>query len=116
MHQFTDTGSPYQLYLDACDFGLTAIVQQVQRIQVKDLKRTKAYKCCDKAFKVKQLIPSLVVQITKLDNDVPENGKWGKTLDETLVSHYMYASALLCYISLPEGRVANAYGRLSVHA
>ena len=28
----------YRLYSDACDFGLAAILQQVQRIQLKDLK------------------------------------------------------------------------------
>ena len=37
----------------------------------------KAYKHCKKAFETGQLIPSLVVQITKLDNDVPKNGSWG---------------------------------------
>jgi len=66
-------GSPYRLYSDACDFILAAILQQVQKIQLKDLKGTKAYEQCDKVFKAKQPIPSLIVQITKLDNDVPEN-------------------------------------------
>ena len=27
-------GSPYQLYSKACDFGLAAILQQVQKIQL----------------------------------------------------------------------------------
>ena len=72
-------------YSDTCDFGLAAILQQVQRIQLKDLKRTKAYKHCERAFKAKQPIPALVVQITKLYNDVPKNGNWGNTLDETWV-------------------------------
>jgi hypothetical protein len=75
----------YRLYLDACDFRLAAILQQVQRIQLKDLKGTKAYERCEKAFEAEQLIPSLVGQITKLDNDVPKNGSWGKTLNETWV-------------------------------
>ena len=35
---YTKPGSPYRLYSDACDFGLAAILQQVQRIQLKDLK------------------------------------------------------------------------------
>ena len=75
--RYTKPGSPYRLYSDTCDFGLATILQQVQRIQLKDLKGMKAYKHCKKAFETGQLIPSLVVQITKLDNDVPKNGSWG---------------------------------------
>jgi RNase H-like domain found in reverse transcriptase len=29
VHRYTKPGSPYRLYLDACDFGLAAILQQV---------------------------------------------------------------------------------------
>jgi len=36
-------------------------------------------------FKAKQPIPSLIVQITKLDNNVPKNGSWAETVDETWV-------------------------------
>ena len=43
VHGYAKPGSPYRLYLDACDFGLATILQQVQRIQLKDLKGTKAY-------------------------------------------------------------------------
>ena len=32
---------PYRLYSDACDFGLAAILQQVQPIAIKDLKGTR---------------------------------------------------------------------------
>jgi hypothetical protein len=80
---YAKPGSSYGLYSDTCDFGLAAILQQVQRIQLKDLKGMKVYECCEKAFEAEQLLPSFVVQITKLDNDVPKNGNWGKTLDET---------------------------------
>jgi len=44
-------GLPYRLYSDTCDFGLAAILQQVQKVQLKDLKGTKAYERCEKAFK-----------------------------------------------------------------
>ena len=71
--KYTKPGSPYRLYLDTCDFGLAAILQQVQKIQLKDLKGTKAYEHCEKVFKANKPIPSLVVQISKLGNDVPEN-------------------------------------------
>ena len=92
---YAKPGSPYRLYLDACDFGLATILQQVQRIQLKALKRTKAYKHCERAFQAKQPIPSLVVQITKLDNDVPKNGNWGNTLDET----WVYIERVIAYWS-----------------
>ena len=36
-------GLPYRLYTDACDYGLGAILQQVQPIKVKDLKGTRIY-------------------------------------------------------------------------
>jgi|SRR5882762_1746360 hypothetical protein len=65
-------GLPDQLYSDACDLGLAAILQQVQKVQLKDLKGTKAYERCEKAFKADEPIPSLVVQISKSDNDVPK--------------------------------------------
>ena len=67
----------------------------MQRIQLKDLKGAKAYEHCEKAFEARQPIPSLVVQITKLDNDVPKNGSWGKTLDET----WVYIERLIAYWS-----------------
>ena len=81
--------------MDACDFGLATILQQVQRIQLKGLEGTKAYKQCEKAFGAEQPIPSLVVQITKLNNDVPKNGSWGKTLDET----WVYIERVITYWS-----------------
>ena len=36
-------GLPYRIYLDACDFAVAAILQQVQPIKVGDLKGTKVY-------------------------------------------------------------------------
>jgi len=56
-------GLPYRLYSDACDFGLAAILQQVQKVQLRDLKGTKAYERCEKAFRADEPVPSLVVQI-----------------------------------------------------
>ena len=43
---YAKPGSPYKLYSDACDFGLATILQQVQSIQLKDLKGRKAYERC----------------------------------------------------------------------
>ena len=63
--RYVKPGSSYRLYSDACDFGFTTILQQVQWIQLRDLKGMKAYKHCERAFEAEQPIPSLVVQITK---------------------------------------------------
>ena len=95
VRRFAKPGSPYRLYSDACDFRLAAILQQVQRNQLKDLKGTKTYEHCEKAFEAKQSIPSLVVQITQLDNDILRNGNWGKTLDET----WVYIERVVAYWS-----------------
>ena len=95
VRRYAKPGSPYRLYSDACDFRLAAILQQVQRIQLKDLKGTKVYERCERAFEAKQPIPSLVVQITKLDNDVPKNGNWGNTLAET----WVYIERVIAYWS-----------------
>src|SRR6202050_852964 len=92
---FAKPGSPYQLYSDACNFGLAALLQQVQRIQLKDLRGTKAYECCEKAFEANEPIPSLVVQISKLGNDVPENGSWAESLDDT----WIYIERVIAYWS-----------------
>src|ERR1700691_1551062 len=92
---YVKPGFPYRLYSDACDFGLAAILQQVQKIQLKDLKGTKAYERCKKAFKANEPIPSLVVQISKLSNDVPENGSWAESLDDT----WIYIERVIAYWS-----------------
>jgi hypothetical protein len=78
-------GSPYRLYSDACNFTLAAILQQVQKIQLKDLHGTKAYAKCEKAFKAKEPVPSLVIHISKVESDVPTNEDWGETFEETWV-------------------------------
>ena len=76
---------PYQVCLISFTPMLAAILQHVQKVQLKESKGTKAYKKCKRAFKANEPILSLVVQISKLDNDVPKNGNWGSTLNETWV-------------------------------
>src|SRR6202167_3236128 len=78
VHGYAKPGFPYRLYSDACDFGLAAILQQVQRIQLKDLK-----------------VPSLVVQISKLSNNVPENGSWAESLNDM----WIYIERVIAYWS-----------------
>lgn len=58
-------GMPYRLYTDACDFGIAAILQQVQTIQLKDLKGTKAYEKCKKAFEAQLPVPKFIIPDSK---------------------------------------------------
>ena len=51
-------GLPFRLYSDACDFGLAAILQQVQKIQLKDLKGTHIYEKYEKAFIAREQVPN----------------------------------------------------------
>src|SRR6201999_3319808 len=44
-------GLGYRIYSDACDYGIAAILQQVQPIAIRDLKGTKAYTRLETAFK-----------------------------------------------------------------
>jgi len=88
-------GSPYRLYSDACDFGLAAILQQVQKIQLKDLQGTRIYEKCEKAFLAGEPVPSLVIQVSKLDSDVPPSEPWGSTLEET----WVYIERVIAYWS-----------------
>jgi hypothetical protein len=38
---YAQTGKGYRLYTDACDYGLAAILQQIQAIKIRDLRGTK---------------------------------------------------------------------------
>ena len=88
-------GAPYGLYSDACDFGLAAILQQVQKIELKDLKGTCIYEKCEKALLAGEPVPNLVVQVSKTDNDVPPSEPWGATLEEI----WVYIERVIAYWS-----------------
>src|SRR5277367_1656670 len=40
---YAQPGKGYRLYSDACDYGLAAILQQVQAVKIRDLRGTKVY-------------------------------------------------------------------------
>ena len=78
-------GLPSQIYLDACDFAVAAILQQVQPITIGDLKGTKVYERLEKVFKKGEPIPSLVTSLDKEGSDVPPMVEWSTDLDSTIV-------------------------------
>jgi len=71
------------------------ILQQVQKIQLKDLQGTCIYEKCEKAFLAGELVPSLVIQVSKSNNDVPPSEPWGTTLEET----WVYIKRVIAYWS-----------------
>lgn len=78
-------GSPYRLYTDASDYALGASLQQVQKIQVADLKGTTAYDKLHKAWVAGEPVPSLVTQLTKdvREHAVPD--EWANSFEATTV-------------------------------
>ena len=81
----------FRLYSDACDYGIAAILQQVQPISIRDLKGTKAYEKLEKAYKDNLPIPDLVIPVgpkpDKTDNMAggASTGTWAKIFKDTVV-------------------------------
>ncbi|CDO78031.1 hypothetical protein BN946_scf184648.g3 [Trametes cinnabarina] len=78
-------GLPYRVYSDACDYGLAAILQQVQPIAIRDLKGTRVYDRLERAYKAGEPVPVLITQVAKGDPDVPSPGPWADNFDDTIV-------------------------------
>jgi hypothetical protein len=68
-----------------CDFGLAAILQQIQPIKICDLRGTKVYERLQAAHQKGDPIPRLVISISKQDDDVPHNGTWAAKFEDTTV-------------------------------
>ena len=86
---------PYQIYSDACDFAVAAILQQVQLMKIGDLKGTKTYEKLERAFKKGEPIPDLVTHLDKEGSDVPPIGQWDTNFDDTVV----YVERVVAYWS-----------------
>jgi hypothetical protein len=78
-------GLPYRLYTDASDEALGCALQQIQPLQVKDLKGTKAYDRLRKAFDSGQPPPRLVTSLSSKCQDAPRTETWGPSFNETVV-------------------------------
>lgn len=78
-------GKPYRLYTDASDEAIGCCLQQVQPIQVSDLKGTKAFERLAQAFKNGEDVPRFVTKMSAkiLDHDFKDT--WGPTLEDTSV-------------------------------
>lgn len=88
-------GRPYRLYTDASDDALGCALQQVQKMQVRDLRGTLIYDKLQKAFDAGLPIPSLVPLLAKEVIERPETLQWAKTFDDT----YVYVERVIAYWS-----------------
>lgn len=77
-------GRGYRLYSDACDYGLGAILQQVQPTIIRDLRGTKLYEKLKEAHLAKKPIPNLVVSIGK-DEKEKTPCDWAENFEDTMV-------------------------------
>jgi hypothetical protein len=87
-------GRPFRVYSDACDYGLAAILQQVQPILIRDLRGTRLYERLERAFKSKEPIPVLVTAVKGV-NDIPLPGEWALNFEDTTV----HIERVICYWS-----------------
>jgi len=67
----------------------------IPMLEILDLQGTRVYEKCEKAFLAKEPVPSLVIQVSKSDNDVPPSQPWGATLEET----WVYIKRVIAYWS-----------------
>jgi reverse transcriptase-like protein/integrase-like protein/chromodomain-containing protein len=89
-------GLGYRLYSDACDYGVAAVLQQIQPIKIRDLRGTKAYEKLKEAYDKGNPIPKLVLPVAKgVDDDVPPVGEWASDFEDTTV----YVERVIAYWS-----------------
>lgn len=78
-------GLPYRLYTDASDEALGCALQQVQPIQIKDLKDTKIYERLKKAFDAGEQVPQLTLKLSASKAGTAWQDEWGESFEETTV-------------------------------
>ena len=84
----------YHLYTDASDFGIGAVLQQIQPIRIQDLKGTQLYDCLAKMHRAGEPPPQLVI-IADKDEVRPRTEVWNEVFDETEV----YIERVIAYWS-----------------
>lgn len=78
-------GRPYRLYTDASDEAIGCCLQQVQPIDVKDLKGTKTYEKLERAYEKGEAVPRLVTKLSSKIKDHDVEDHWGPDLDSSSV-------------------------------
>ena len=88
------SGLGYRLYTDASDFGIGAVLQQVQPIKIRDLKGTKVYDKLRELYNEGKEPPQLVI-IADKDEIRPVTEHWHDEFDETII----YIERVIAYWS-----------------
>jgi len=87
-------GKGYRLYTDASDFGIGAVLQQIQAIKICDLQGTQLYDQLWKLHRSGDSPPQLVI-IADKDEKRPKTKSWDDDFDETEV----YIERVIAYWS-----------------
>jgi RNase H-like domain found in reverse transcriptase len=77
-------GMPYRIYTDACDYGLAAILQQIQPIKIRDLKGTRSYDRLLKAYEAHEPVPKLVLAVANPEEPLFRD-EWAENFEDTTV-------------------------------
>ncbi|GJF00952.1 polyprotein [Phanerochaete sordida] len=80
-----EQGRPYRLYTDASDEALGCALQQVQPIEVKDLKGSRCYERLRTAHTSGLSVPRLVTSLAPAVKDAAFTDTWGADLDSSSV-------------------------------
>ncbi|CCA76076.1 related to TY3B-TY3B protein [Serendipita indica DSM 11827] len=92
---YAQPGKGYRLYTDACDFGIGAVLQQVQGVRVKDLKGTRLYERLKLYFDHGQPLPPLVATVPAGIETLPVTTEWAHVFEETV----FYIERVIAYWS-----------------
>jgi hypothetical protein len=80
-----EPGQTYRLYTDASDYAIAGALQQIQYMEIKDLKGTRVYKRLCEAYKKGEKIPKLVTRLSKEHDDRRPTPQWSTNWEDTLI-------------------------------
>lgn len=82
---YAQPGKSYRLYTDASDYGVAAILQQIQPIKVRDLRGTKVFERLKHAHEKGIPVPCLATQTSSQYDDPLPKRQWAKNFEDTIV-------------------------------
>ena len=80
-----EVGQAYRLYTDASDYAIAGALQQVQLIDIRDLKGARVYKRLLEAHTKGEPVPELVARLSKEHDDRRPTPAWHLNWEETLI-------------------------------
>jgi len=80
-----EAGQAYRLYTDASDYAIAGALQQIQYMDIKDLKGTRAYKRLQEAYNKGDKVPDLTTKLSKEFDDKRPLPDWATNWEETQI-------------------------------